>query len=103
MIIAITCMCGSVESLIQNFLRGAGCDYWLDVPIRKGKQKSLDTLNQLPQTPENEMLKSYLDKASKWAVIIGYNPDTNQMRWSDITHNSTKARVEAELVVENFA
>ncbi len=103
MIIAVTCMCGSVESLIQNFLRSANYENWLTVPIKKGKQKSLDVLNQLPQTPETDMLRNYLGKASKWAVIIGYDPDTGQLKWSDIAHNSTKTRVEAESLVEAFA
>lgn len=103
MIIAVACMCGSVESLIQNFLGSANYENWLTVPIKKGKQKSLDVLNQLPQTPETDMLRNYLGKASKWAVIIGYDPDTNQLKWSDIAHNSTKTRVEAELLVEAFA
>lgn len=103
MIIAVACMCGSVESLIQNFLRSANYENWLTVPIKKGKQKSLDVLNQLPQTPETDMLRNYLGKASKWAVIIGYDPDTNQLKWSDIAHNSTKTRVESELLVEAFA
>lgn len=104
MILAVTCMCGSVESLIQNFLKSANYQNWLTVPIYKGKQKSLNILNQLPQTPENEMLKSYLGTATKWAVIIGYDPNTNQLKWSDIAQSrNTKTRVEAELLVEAFA
>lgn len=104
MILAVTCMCGSVESLVQNFLKSANYEDWLTVPIYKGKQKSLNILNQLPQVPETEMLKSYLEKASKWAVIIGYDPDTNQLKWSDIAQSrNTKTRVEAETIVEAFA
>lgn len=103
MIIAITCMCGGAENLVQNFLKSANYKDWLTVPIRKGKQKSLDILNQLPQTTETDMLRNYLEHASKWAVIIGYDLDTGQLKWSDIAHNSTKTSVEAELVVEAFA
>lgn len=103
MLAAATCQCGSVNNLIQGFLKSAGCEYWLDVPIRKGKQKSLDFLNQLPQVSETDMLRNHIKSASKWAVIIGYDPDTNQLKWSDISQNSTKTKIEAELLVENFA
>lgn len=57
-------------------------------------------LNQLPSTPEKDMLQSFLKNASKWVVIIGY--DQENMRWSDISHNGAKSRIEAEFVVRTF-
>ena len=58
------------------------------------------SLNQLPPTPEKEMLRSFLKDASKWVVIVGY--DQENMRWSDIAHNSPKSTIEAEFVVQRF-
>ena len=101
MIAVCTCMCGSVESLARDFLKSAGYQDWLSIPIHKGKEKSISLLNQLPPVPEKEMLKNFLDNASKWVVIIGY--DDQNMKWSDIVHNSAKSRIEAEFIVKNFS
>lgn len=98
---ACGCLCGSTDSLIRNFLKSTGYEGWINIPIAKGKEKSLALLNQMPPTPEKEMLQSFLKNASKWAVIIGYT-DT-EMRWSDIAHNGPKSRIEAEFVVKSFS
>lgn len=96
-----TCNCGSVDSLVRNFLHSVGYKDWLSIPIEKGKDKSISMLNCLPPFPEKDMLRSFLDDASKWAVIVGYSE--NGMKWSDIAHNATSSRIEAEFLVKNFA
>lgn len=100
MIRVCTCLCGGSDSLVRNFLKSVGYEDWLSIPIEKGKEKSLSLINQLPPTPEKEMLQNFLKDASKWAVIIGY--DDQSCRWSDIAHNGPKSRIEAEFVVKNF-
>lgn len=100
-IMVCACQCGGSQSLLRNFLKSAGYQDWLNIPIVQGRDKSLSLLNQLPPVPEKDMLYSFLKDASKWAVVIGYT-DTD-MRWSDIAHNSTKSRIEAEFVVRNFS
>ena len=100
MIRVCTCLCGGSDSLVRNFLKSVGYEDWLSIPIEKGKEKSLSLTNQLPPTPEKEMLKSFLKNASKWAIIVGYSDDA--VRWSDIAHNGPKSRIEAEFVVKNF-
>lgn len=97
----ITCYCSSSDSLVRNFLKSINYPDWINIPIAKGKEKSLALLNQMPPTPEKEMLQSFLKNASKWAVIIGYTDD--QMKWSDIAHNGPKSRIEAEFVVKSFS
>ena len=99
-ITVITCRCGSTESVARNFLRSVDYADWMNIPIHQGKENSLAVLNQLPPTPEKEMLQSLLKNASKWIVIIGYSQDS--MRWSDISHNGPKSRREAEMVVRTF-
>lgn len=96
----IACMCGSSDSLVRNFLHSVGYPEWSSIPVTRGKEKSLAVLNQLPPSSDKEMLNSLLKNASKWAVIIGYNEDG--MKWSDISHNGPKSRIEAEFVVRNF-
>ena len=100
MITVVACHCGSSDSLVRNFLKSVNYQNWLNVPIEKGKERSLSVINQLPPAPEKEMLKNLLSNASKWAVIIGYN-DT-EVKWSDIAHNGPKSRIEAEAVVRRF-
>lgn len=96
----IACHCGSSDSLVRNFLKSVGYPDWMNIPVNKGKEKSIAFLNQLPPAPEKEMLRNFLKDASKWAVVIGY--DQENMKWSDIAHNGPKSRIEAEFVVKNF-
>lgn len=96
----IACQCGSSDSMARNFLKRVGYQNWLDVPIHRGKEKSRSFLNQLPPVPEKEMLANFLNNASKWVVIIGYDEQT--MKWSDISHNAPKSTIEAEFIVQNF-
>jgi hypothetical protein len=77
-----------------------GYPEWMNIPVHQGKENSLAVLNQLPPTPEKEMLQSFLRDASKWVVIIGY--DQESMKWSDIAHSGPRSRIEAEFVVKNF-
>lgn len=102
-IAVVACMCGSSDSLVRNFLKSINYPGWVDIPIHKGKEKSLAILNALPPTPEKEMLKTFLRSASKWAVVIGYSPASSTMKWSDIAHNGAKSRIEAEFVVKTFS
>lgn len=101
MIAVITCLCGGSESLVRNFLHSAGYEDWMKIPVTQGKEKSLSVLNQLPPTPEKDMLRNFLKNSSKWAIIIGYTDD--QMRWSDIAHSGAKSRIEAEYVIKSFS
>lgn len=100
-IAVVACLCGSSDNMARNFLKRANYPDWLNIPVHKGREKSLAVVNQLPPSPEKEMLQNYLKNASKWTVIIGYT-DT-ECRWSDIAHNGAKSRIEAEYVVQNFA
>lgn len=96
----VACMCGSSESMARNFLKSVGYPDWLTIPVYRGKEKSKSMLNQFPPVPEREMLEHFLQDASKWVVIVGY--DQSSMKWSDISHNAPKSRIEAEFVVKNY-
>ena len=100
MLAVVACHCGSSDSLVRSFLKSIGYQDWLSIPIEKGREKSLSVINQLPPAPEKEMLKNLLKNASKWAIIIGY--DGTSMKWSDISHNGPKSRIEAEALVHHF-
>lgn len=95
-----TCQCGSSEKLIRRFLESAKYKNWLNIPIVKGKARSKSLVASLPQCPEKQELELMLDKASKWAVIIGWTD--RECRWADITHNVGKSRIDALFIVEFF-
>lgn len=101
MIAVIACQCGSSNSTARNFLQRVGYPDWLNIPIHQGKEKSLAIANQLPPTPEKEMLQTFLRNASKWVIVIGY--DNTTCRWSNIARGGEKTRIEAEFVVKAFA
>lgn len=100
MIRIVACHCGSSDSLVRNFLKSINYDDWLNIPIEKGREKSLSVINQLPPASEKEMLKNFLKNASKWAVVIGW--DETSMRWSDIAHSWPKSKIEAEALIRNY-
>jgi hypothetical protein len=50
---------------------------------------------------DDTLLRNFLNKSSKWSVIIGY--DDQGCKWSDIAHGGAKSQIEAELVVSTFA
>lgn len=101
MIAVVTCQCGSVDSLVRNFLHSAGYEDWLSIPIKRGRDQSLSVANILPPCVEKDILKEFLKGAGKWAIIIGY--DRESCKWSDIAHNGPKSRIEAEFVVKAYA
>ena len=96
----IACQCGSSDSLARKFSKSVGYQYWMDVPVHKGKEKSMAFLNQLPPAPEKEMLQNFLKNSSKWVVVIGFDQET--VKWSDISHNSPKSTIEAEFILRNY-
>lgn len=98
---ACTCFCGSTDNLVRNFLKRAGYGEWLTIPIVKGKAESKALLNRLPQFPEVEMLRNYLEEISTWAVVIGYNE--LGCRWADISKGGPKVTIPAEFLVKEFA
>ena len=100
-LLVVTCNCGSVEQLARSFLKKAGYAEWLTVPVHHGKEKTLNALYNMPQFPEVDMLRSYLQNVSKYVVIIGWNQEG--CRWTDIVRNADKSRIEGEFIVKTFA
>lgn len=94
------CTCGGSQTLVRNFLHKAGYPDWATIPVHQGKAKTISLIDSLPPYPELQALKNMLDKTGKWAVIIGWEGDV--CRWSDISHNIAKSRIEAEYLVSFF-
>jgi len=100
-IAVVTCHCGSTEQVARNFLEKNGYPGWMSIKVHKGKEESRRVAKSLAGFPEAQMLDNYLQNVSKWVVIIGWNE--NGCRWTDLTHNPSKASVEGQLIIETFA
>ena len=101
-IACISCTCGSVDRLIRSRLDQFGYRDALTIPITRGKDKSKSFLNTIPQHDEVDMLRSYLNGASKYAVVIGYDDDA--MRWVDLANGKAIVNnVDLENILEYFA
>lgn len=100
-LIVVTCNCGSVEQRARGFLKRVGYEDWINIPVHKGKEKTMKAIQYLPHYTEIDMLKNFLANASKYVVILGY--DGEDCKWSDISHGGTKAEIDAEFIVKRFA
>lgn len=101
MIAVLCCNCGGSEGSARAFLQKAGYKDWLTIPVQKGKDKSRSFISTLTGYPEGQMLDQFLRNASKFIVILGWNGD--DLRWADISHNPTKSKIEAQVIVDVFA
>lgn len=102
MIKVVACQCGSSDSLVRTRLERYHYKDFLNIPIVKGKEKSLAELNTIPQFEEIQLLRNHLKGASKWAVVIGY--DNRMCRWVDLAYGKAiKNNVDLQLLLEHFA
>lgn len=102
MITCVACTCGSVDKLIRGKLEFYGYRDFLTVPITRGKEKAKSAINSIPQHPAIDMLRSHLDKCSKFAVVIGY--DQGDCRWVDLSNGkAVQNNIELEAIIERFA
>lgn len=102
MIKVVACQCGSSDSLVRTRLERYQYKDFLNIPIVKGREKSLAVLNTIPQFEEIQLLRNHLKDASKWAVVIGY--DDRMCRWVDLAYGKAiKNNVDLQLLLEHFA
>lgn len=102
MIACVACTCGSVDKLIRGKLEFFGYRDFLTISIARGKEKAKSVLNTLPQNDGIAMLRSHLDRCSKFAVVIGY--DGNDCRWVDIANGkAVQNNIELEMLLDRFA
>lgn len=100
-IACVACTCGSSDRLVRGFLKDNNYPDWLGIPVVKGKDKSLSLIRTLPNFPERQAAAEYVQKSSKWALIIGYND--NGLRFADIAHYNAKNRIDAKHIIDTFS
>lgn len=101
----LTCMCHGAEPMVRGLLQECKVPNWMDYPIHMGKDHCLTVLDYLPaqlhQLLAYRALVSYLDYASSYSIVVGYDDET--FYWADIHDNSPKDVMEAHAIVERFA
>lgn len=104
-IAVVTCTCGGAEGLARTALKNGGVGNWLDFPIAKGKQQTkyvLDTMrNKFGEVDSFKALETYTQKSGKYVVIIAN--DGKRFAWTDISRGSLKDRLDAEILIKEFA
>lgn len=104
MLILLACQCGGSEPMVRSTLQSAGVKDWLKVPVKKGKQASLDWMDMCPDyiksTLEWGALRNFIVNHGKFAVVVGYNDHI--FKWSDVAAGSLQAKLDAEVIAKKF-
>lgn len=102
MIALLCCKCHGSESMLRRFVKNQGVKDWMKTPVFVGKEKSVEFLSQFGDSDsEVRSLKRNIENHGRYAVVFGYNE--GRYYWSDIADNSVASKVDAELIIENFA
>lgn len=105
MIAVVTCTCGGAEGLARTALKNGGVENWLNYPIAQGKQQTkfvLDTMrSKFGDVDSFKALETYTQKSGKYVIIIAH--DGKRFAWTDISRGSLKERLDAEILVKEFA
>lgn len=104
MIKVIACTCGGVERLARATLMKGGMTDHMNVPITRGKNKSIAVLNALPEVYRNtsdfKALEAHVQNSGRFVIIIGYA--NGGLKWMDIARGTIKEKLDAELIVEHY-
>ena len=105
MIAVVTCTCGGAEGLARSALKNGGHPDWLNMPIAQGKKQTEFVLDTFKQKHENnssyQALCEYVKKRGRYVVIIGEKGKV--FAWADISRGTIQERMDAEILVKEFA
>lgn len=91
--------------MARTALKNGGHPDWLDLTISKGKSQTDYVMNTLKGRYENapsyQALAEYVRKRGRYVIIIGYKDKT--FAWTDIANGTLKDRLDAEILVKEFA
>ena len=105
MIAVVTCTCGGAEGLARTALKNGGHPDWLNFPIAQGKSQTKFVLDTFKSKHENnsayKALCEFVEKKGRYVVIIGEKGKT--FAWADIARGSIQERLDAEILIKEFA
>lgn len=96
-IVGVMCNCHASEPLFRQFLFSNHVANYLSVPVFKG-----DKAKQWAKDNNLSDLKTYIDKHSSYAVIVGWT-NTKDVAWEDINNVTPERELRAEMLLERFA
>lgn len=102
MIFCVACQCGSSDKLIRRRLEKYGYKDFFTIDIPKGKSKSYEALNIVPQHPEINMLREHIKDSTKYAVVVGI--DSEKCRWVDLAVGQAVFNdSDLKMIIKHFA
>lgn len=102
-LVCVACQCGSSDRLIRTRLDFMHYPESISIPITKGKEKSLSVLNSIPQSDSCDMLKGYIKRCSKYAVVYGYDGEGGG-RWVDLANGKAVVNnIDLSNILRDFA
>ena len=106
-LIGLVCECLGAENMVRNIFNEAGIKDWLKIPVYKGekaKAAAKELSEKYSSTKEAILLDYYLsNRQGSFAVIVGYDPDTMVVKWSDVSTGDFKSRTEGKIIASKFA
>lgn len=107
MILIVTCTCGGAEGLARTALKNGGVSDWLTRPIAQGKPQTKVVLDMIRPTFANDdkykALCQYVEKAGRYVIVVGYDPSKKIFEWRDFSRGTIKERLDAEILIKEFA
>lgn len=104
-IIGLICNCSGSESLVRSIFREADLPNWLEIPVYKGnraKEVASELASKYTETPQPQILLHYLENRSSYAVVVGYDPETQYVKWSDVALGDLPSRTLGVAIAKRF-
>lgn len=102
----LICNCHNSEQLIRSVFHEADLPNWLDIPVFKGnraKEVANEFASKYTETPQPTILQRYLETHASYAIIVGYDPETQYVKWSDVALGDLPSKIEAIALSKRFA
>lgn len=103
--LGLICSCHNSENLVRSIFREADLPNWLDIPVFKGdraKEVAAELASKYTETPQPKILQHYLENRSSYAIVLGYDPETQYVKWSDVALGDLPSKVEGVALARRF-
>lgn len=104
-IIGLICNCHNSESLVRSIFREAELSNWLEIPVYKGnraKEVVAELRSKYTESQQPIILEHYLENKSSYAIVLGYDPETQYVKWSDVALGDLSSRIAGVAIAKQF-
>lgn len=106
-VLGLVCECLGAENLVRSVFNEADIKDWLNVPVYKGdraKSVAKEIAEKYSMSKDAKLLDYYLsNRQGSFAVIVGYDPDTQIVKWADVSTGDVKSKIEGKVIARKFA